>query len=50
MHGLCAQNPCKLHTCTIYGDTYPFTLSGNTMGYCLNTGRIAADTIADILG
>lgn len=32
-------------TCTIFGDTYPFTLGGNTMGYCLNTGRIAADTI-----
>ena len=37
-------------TCAIYGDTYPFILGGNTMGYCLNTGRIAADTIADLLG
>ncbi|MBQ2782886.1 MAG: FAD-dependent oxidoreductase [Oscillospiraceae bacterium] len=36
-------------TCTIFGDTYPFTLGGNTMGYCLNTGRIAADTITDAL-
>ncbi len=36
-------------TCTIFGDTYPFTLGGNTMGYCLNTGRIAADTISDNL-
>ncbi|MCR4752717.1 MAG: FAD-dependent oxidoreductase [Eubacterium sp.] len=36
-------------SCSIFGDTYPFTLGGNTMGYCLNTGRIAADTIADTL-
>lgn len=32
-------------TCTIFGDTYPFILGGNTMGYCLNSGRIAAETI-----
>ena len=36
-------------TCTIYGDCYPFILGGNTMGYCLNTGRIAAEQAADYL-
>lgn len=33
-------------TCTIYGDSYMFLLPGNTMGYALNSGRIAGDTIA----
>ncbi len=36
-------------SCAIFGDTYPFTLGGNTMGYCLNTGRIAADNITEML-
>lgn len=34
-------------TCTIYGDSYMFLLPGNTMGYCLNTGRFAAESAAD---
>ena len=34
-------------SCAIFGDTYPFTLGGNTMGYCLNSGRMAADYIAE---
>jgi fumarate reductase flavoprotein subunit len=29
--------------CTIYGDSYPFILPGNTMGFTLNTGRIAGE-------
>ncbi|MFH1152844.1 MAG: FAD-dependent oxidoreductase [Pseudomonadota bacterium] len=29
--------------CTIYGDSYVFVLPGNTMGFALNTGRIAAE-------
>jgi fumarate reductase flavoprotein subunit len=29
--------------CSIYGDCYPFVLGGNTMGFCLNTGRIAGE-------
>ena len=29
--------------CNIYGDSYPFILSGNTMGFCLNSGRIAGE-------
>ena len=33
--------------CNIYGDSYPFTLSGNTMGFCLNSGRIAGENAAD---
>lgn len=30
-------------TCTIYGDSYMFLLPGNSMGYCLNTGRMAGE-------
>jgi len=30
-------------TCSIYGDSYPFILPGNTMGYALNSGRIAGE-------
>lgn len=33
--------------CNIYGDSYPFILSGNTMGFCLNSGRIAGENAAD---
>ncbi len=32
--------------CSIYGDTYPFTLPGNTMGFCVNSGRIAGENAA----
>ncbi len=32
--------------CSIYGDSYPFTLPGNTMGFCLNSGRIAGEQAA----
>lgn len=34
-------------TCAIYGDSYMFLLPGNTMGYCLNTGRFAGEAAAD---
>ena len=34
-------------TCEIYGDSYMFLLPGNTMGYCLNTGRFAGESAAD---
>ena len=30
----------------IYGESYPFILSGNTMGFCLNSGRIAGENAA----
>ncbi len=33
-------------TCEIYGDSYMFLLPGNTMGYCLNTGRFAGEAAA----
>lgn len=33
--------------CNIFGDSYPFTLSGNTMGFCLNSGRIAGERAYD---
>jgi len=32
--------------CTIYGDSYIFTLPGNSMGFALNTGRIAGENAA----
>lgn len=34
-------------TCDIYGDTYLFPLPGNTMGYAVNSGRLAAERAAD---
>ena len=33
-------------TCTIYGDSYMFLMPGNTMGYCINTGRFAGEAAA----
>lgn len=35
-----------LDACTIYGDSYPFILPGNTMGFTLNSGRIAGEHAA----
>ncbi len=29
--------------CAIYGDSYPFIFPGRSMGFALNTGRIAAE-------
>ena len=34
-------------TCDIYGGTYLFPLPGNTMGYAVNSGRLAAERAAD---
>jgi len=31
---------------TIYGDSYPFILPGNTMGWAINSGRIAGESAA----
>ncbi len=36
--------------CNIYGDSYPFILAGNTMGFCLNSGRIAGENAAKFSG
>jgi fumarate reductase flavoprotein subunit len=33
--------------CSIYGDSYPFILPGNTMGFSVNTGRISGENAAD---
>ncbi|MGD0915548.1 MAG: FAD-dependent oxidoreductase [Thermodesulfobacteriota bacterium] len=33
--------------CSIYGDTYVFVLPGNTMGFALNSGRIAGENAAE---
>lgn len=35
--------------CSIYGDSYPFIFPGTSMGFALNTGRIAAENIVDYL-
>lgn len=35
--------------CNIFGESYPFILSGNTMGFCLNSGRIAGENAAALL-
>ena len=35
--------------CNIFGDSYPFILSGNTMGFCLNSGRIAGEHAASLI-
>ena len=34
---------------TIYGDSYMFLLPGNTMGYALNSGRMAGDNAAEYI-
>ncbi len=34
---------------TIYGDSYNFNLPGNSMGFAVNSGRMAAEAIADYL-
>ena len=33
--------------CTIYGDSYVFVLPGNTLGFALNTGRMAGENAAE---
>jgi fumarate reductase flavoprotein subunit len=33
--------------CSIYGDSYPFIFPGTSMGFALNTGRMAAESIAN---
>ena len=34
---------------TIYGDSYNFTLPGNSMGFAVNTGRMAGESIAQYI-
>lgn len=36
--------------CNIYGDSYTFTIPGNTMGFCLNSGRIAGENACEYIG
>jgi fumarate reductase flavoprotein subunit len=33
--------------CSIYGDSYPFIFPGTSMGFAVNTGRMAAESIAN---
>jgi fumarate reductase flavoprotein subunit len=35
--------------CTIYGDSYVFVLPGNTMGFALNSGRMAGENAAEYI-
>lgn len=35
--------------CSIYGDSYPFIFPGTSMGFALNTGRIAAESIKEVI-
>ena len=35
--------------CDIYGDTYVFQLPGNTMGFAMTTGRMAAEHAAEYI-
>ncbi len=35
--------------CSIYGDSYPFIFPGTSMGFAINTGRIAAESISQYL-
>lgn len=35
--------------CSIYGDTYVFILPGNTLGFALNSGRIAGENAVDYI-
>lgn len=37
-------------SCEIFGDSYMFLLPGNTMGYSINSGRIAAQSVIEFLG
>jgi fumarate reductase flavoprotein subunit len=34
---------------TLYGDSYPFILPGNTMGWALNSGRMAGESAVDYI-
>ena len=38
--------PSGTDACDIYGDTYVFQLPGNTMGFAMTTGRMAAEHAA----
>jgi len=35
--------------CSIYGDTYVFILPGNTMGFAINSGRIAGENACEYI-
>lgn len=37
-------------SCTVYGDSYMFLLPGNTMGYSVNTGRFAGESVVEYVG
>ena len=40
---------CGIDACNIYGDTYNFYFPGLNMGFCLNSGRLAAEYMAEEL-
>ena len=35
--------------CNIFGDSYVFIMPGNTMGFCINGGRMAGENAADYI-
>ena len=35
--------------CSIYGDSYLYTLAGNTMGFSLNSGRMAGENAVEYI-
>ena len=41
---------CGTDSCTIYGDSYNFLMPGNTMGYSVNSGRFAGESVVAYLG
>jgi succinate dehydrogenase/fumarate reductase flavoprotein subunit len=36
-------------TCGIYGDSYAFVLPGNTIGFAVNSGRIAGENVLEYI-
>jgi fumarate reductase flavoprotein subunit len=42
-HSIPGLYAAGMDACDIYGDTYVFLLPGNTMGFALNSGRIAGE-------
>ena len=40
---------CGTDANTIYGDSYNFTLPGNTMGFAINSGRMAGESVVDYI-
>ncbi|MCD8324368.1 MAG: FAD-dependent oxidoreductase [Clostridiales bacterium] len=44
---ICGLYAAGTDACSIYGDSYVFLLPGNTMGFALNSGRMAGENASD---